>query len=706
MLVVCAFATCAVMWREASAQFREPTRLSSPDAELGEFALGADPFNNVHAAIVEDGHVVLTSWLASGDRQTTEIAPTAGEPELAFGSVSVHLVYSHDPSEPNGVAAGGQPSSERRICRSSRVGLSLVGPIEASQGTEGCRRPDLALDALGNPVIVWESSTTKVIDESGDGEVFLVSDDLGRRSFGSGSWPSVEVDRSGRTHVFFLRNGRIHYATDAGALEPGTFSKPSALFAESPEVQEQLPPQGPPQTGILDGAVVQLAFETEGRILLTDNRSGAFAAPREIDRDGTSSPDLEVTPAGLVALTWIKDGDVRFTVGNSFFLAEPETVFETPEIESSPMITADRFTNLHIAFRRQASGPIQIDGASGIFLTTNAGPPVPKFRIEPAQGEVPLEVRFFDESAGDVSGWEWSFGDGAESTLQNPVHTFTAPGEYEVTLRVRGPGGESAVPARHTVLVNDPSNELWLADVRAFTGQKDVFVPIIATFDKPAQGFQISARFDPAVLEIRTVEFRATNLGGLGPELAEFHVSHEPDDPFIVAGILFDIEPPFDKRALPPGVNQRLANIVVDIRPSATDVPFTEIALSNGIGRPPLNNVITVGSQSVLPRLGKASKITIEPLQPPFPKFFLRGDTDGGGRINLSDPIATLNFLFVGGAEPDCLDAADATDDGVINLTDPLFVLNFLFQAGAYPLPPYPRPGLDPTPDDLPDCEN
>ena len=69
------------------------------------------------------------------------------------------------------------------------------------------------------------------------------------------------------------------------------------------------------------------------------------------------------------------------------------------------------------------------------------------------------------------------------------------------------------------------------------------------------------------------------------------------------------------------------------------------------------------------------------------------------------DAVAVLNYLFVTGVAPDCLDAADAADNGRVDISDAAFLLNFLFRRGSYPLPPYPLPGLDPTEDDQDDCE-
>ncbi len=94
-----------------------------------------------------------------------------------------------------------------------------------------------------------------------------------------------------------------------------------------------------------------------------------------------------------------------------------------------------------------------------------------------------------------------------------------------------------------------------------------------------------------------------------------------------------------------------------------------------------------------------------EPLTPICPlrgPLFLRGDCDLNGKINITDPIALLNHLFLGGRRWSCDDACDSNDDSRIDLSDPISTLSYLFQGGD-PLPlPGPRNcGSDPSEDFL-----
>ncbi|MEM7232593.1 MAG: right-handed parallel beta-helix repeat-containing protein [Planctomycetota bacterium] len=79
---------------------------------------------------------------------------------------------------------------------------------------------------------------------------------------------------------------------------------------------------------------------------------------------------------------------------------------------------------------------------------------------------------------------------------------------------------------------------------------------------------------------------------------------------------------------------------------------------------------------------------------------FRRGDANGDGRVDISDSIAVLSYLFLGGPEPECLDAADTDDSGSLNITDGHAINVYLFLGGtAFPSPGPFGCGPDSTPD-------
>jgi hypothetical protein len=81
---------------------------------------------------------------------------------------------------------------------------------------------------------------------------------------------------------------------------------------------------------------------------------------------------------------------------------------------------------------------------------------------------------------------------------------------------------------------------------------------------------------------------------------------------------------------------------------------------------------------------------------------FVRGDSNGDRRLDISDAVFGLEYLFSGGRSPLSPDASDADDSGIIDISDAVFLLSFLFSGGRPPLRPYPLCGADVTVDRLP----
>jgi len=76
-------------------------------------------------------------------------------------------------------------------------------------------------------------------------------------------------------------------------------------------------------------------------------------------------------------------------------------------------------------------------------MITVTAPVIANFTANTTTGKVPLAVRFTDESSGAPTSWAWNFGDGTNSSLQNPEHTYTAAGNYTVALTVTGASGSN-----------------------------------------------------------------------------------------------------------------------------------------------------------------------------------------------------------------------------------------------------------------------
>ncbi len=66
---------------------------------------------------------------------------------------------------------------------------------------------------------------------------------------------------------------------------------------------------------------------------------------------------------------------------------------------------------------------------------------------------------------------------------------------------------------------------------------------------------------------------------------------------------------------------------------------------------------------------------------------FIRGDSNNNGKVDISDAIRILNYLYMGVGDVACQDAGDTNDDGRIDISDAVYLLNYLFQGNPIKLP-------------------
>lgn len=72
----------------------------------------------------------------------------------------------------------------------------------------------------------------------------------------------------------------------------------------------------------------------------------------------------------------------------------------------------------------------------------------------------------------------------------------------------------------------------------------------------------------------------------------------------------------------------------------------------------------------------------------------------GSAPTEISDPVFTLSWLFLGGKAPGCAAALNANGDRFVDISDPVFLLSRLFLGGSAPAAPYPGCGPGELPED------
>jgi PKD repeat protein len=87
------------------------------------------------------------------------------------------------------------------------------------------------------------------------------------------------------------------------------------------------------------------------------------------------------------------------------------------------------------------------------YIFYGAAPVNAVAQCSPLSGNAPLLVTFTDQSTGSPTSWNWNFGDGStQSTQQNPTHTYSAAGDYTVTLTASKSGSSDTATCLISVM--------------------------------------------------------------------------------------------------------------------------------------------------------------------------------------------------------------------------------------------------------------
>lgn len=94
-------------------------------------------------------------------------------------------------------------------------------------------------------------------------------------------------------------------------------------------------------------------------------------------------------------------------------------------------------------------------------LYIHIAPPAARFLTVPNCTQR-LTRSFTDQSTGATS-WAWAFGDGAASSVQNPVHTYAGPGTYTVSLTVTNGTCTETSTQQVRIILADPAFQASVA---------------------------------------------------------------------------------------------------------------------------------------------------------------------------------------------------------------------------------------------------
>ena len=242
-----------------------------------------------------------------------------------------------------------------------------------------------------------------------------------------------------------------------------------------------------------------------------------------------------------------------------------------------------------------------------------------------------------------------------------------------------------------------PRNLLYFSsgifDPAATTGDPPIPISVdgditcLASNADPVQGWSFGVASDPSVLKVAeaTIEGTATAAlnGGAGPDFLSLNRFENG----VTMAVVIDIEDAAN--TLPPANAHRLLRIRYEPGPDAVPGERYPVRYTNTLGEPPVSVLFVVGGFEVVPETLPG---WVE-LPAAFPLLVLRGDAQGDGEVTMTDAIFVLNWLFLGGRRPPCMEQADINGSRDVNLADGVYELQWEFIGGPPPPPPFPGCG-------------
>ncbi len=107
-------------------------------------------------------------------------------------------------------------------------------------------------------------------------------------------------------------------------------------------------------------------------------------------------------------------------------------------------------------------------------------PPAADFLFSPDPAIANEPIQFTDQSTvpvGTIVSWDWDFDDGGTSTLQNPEHTFTSTGTFDVVLTVTDDNGNARTVTKQVLVALRPTAD-FSASIGNVVGVNVVFTDL------------------------------------------------------------------------------------------------------------------------------------------------------------------------------------------------------------------------------------
>jgi YVTN family beta-propeller protein len=206
-----------------------------------------------------------------------------------------------------------------------------------------------------------------------------------------------------------------------------------------------------------DGAKVYVANYGSNTVSVIDTADNSVISDLNV---GPGPFGVGITPDGTKVYVVNRGTDSRQAKTVSVIDTSTNTVIETITVGTNPkafglfISSSSSSTPTSTVTPTSTSSsvtpvPTVVSTPSAILSTL----PQASFISSVTSGTKPLKVLFYDKSAGSPTAWSWDFGDGAKSTVQNPVHVYSSVGNFKVILTVSNDAG-SAVSINYVNVAN------------------------------------------------------------------------------------------------------------------------------------------------------------------------------------------------------------------------------------------------------------
>jgi C1A family cysteine protease len=272
----------------------------------------------------------------------------------------------------------------------------------------------------------------------------------------------------------------------------------------------------------------------------------------------------------------------------------------------------------------------------------------------------PADVTFTAQTALDATAWDWNFGDGQVSTLQNPSHSYQAPGCYDVTVTIQTSSGQFSSTEERCVMVH--ADTFLTATGQGLPGQPvslDVslhnFVPINEIvfpliWDGP-DGLYLDS--------VSTVGLRTSHLAPLQMHIDMTRATYK----LMVSG---------SQAEIPPGTGPVL-RLWFTVPGGATG-GTNSVSIAGYINGPnTYMPIVTTDNGTYQPSISAGAVVVCK-----------GGDVnDDGMGPDLSDLSLLIGYLLAGSPQPPNMQAANVDGVGPIDLSDLSRLIGYMVGTGV-----------------------